>query len=64
MNEETLHNGNYLEEQQAESNQISNDEGVDGLTNRNNNALLYSVDDTPPWHLSVILGFQVMNQLL
>ena len=64
MNEETLHNGNSLEEQQAESNQISNDEGVDGLTNRNNNALLYSVDDTPPWHLSVILGFQVMNQLL
>lgn len=22
-------------------------------------ALLYSVDDVPPWHLSCLLGFQV-----
>ena len=23
--------------------------------------LLYSVDDNPPWHLSLLLGFQVQN---
>jgi hypothetical protein len=23
-------------------------------------ALLYSVDDVPPWHLSCLLGFQVL----
>ena len=29
------------------------------ITQTNQNALLYSVDDVPPWHLSCLLGFQV-----
>ena len=35
----------------------------DGEDNRN--ALLYGIDDNPPWHLSFLLGFQVsLNKIV
>lgn len=27
--------------------------------NKPSDALIYSVDDVPPWHVSLLLGFQV-----
>jgi hypothetical protein len=29
------------------------------IPHQSQHALLYSVDDVPPWHLSCLLGFQV-----
>lgn len=31
---------------------------------KNKSAMVYSVDDVPPWHWSIILGFQVNSNLI
>ena len=32
--------------------------------NRNGSKLVYSVDDVPPWHWCILLGFQVRTKLI
>jgi len=39
---------------------LNNKSAEDDDGNNSNNKLLYAVDDNPPWHLSFLLGFQVI----
>lgn len=46
-------------DQQKEENQM---DVTESIRQPHQHALLYSVDDVPPWHLSCLLGFQVNDQ--
>jgi hypothetical protein len=35
------------------------DDDLDDADGDQEKRVLYSVDDTPPWHLCILLGFQV-----
>ena len=50
-------------ENDEESGQSSLDDDTSAESNSigNNIALIYGVEDVPPWHVSFFLGFQVCN---